>query len=199
MGRAVFGYWLLTDLMEERATLESVFHGGYGLFTYNGIPKAGYHAMRFVSALGDRQIAAAPGWLLAGGADGYHLLVYNYCHYSNLYRYRYQRLTQPQDAYTVFESGENIRYQFLLSGLPDGAYRVERRTIDRKNGSSFDKWLEIGAPRYLRPDELRYLDEISQPAYQVSEANAENGLRLEVLVHPLDTILITLRGLDVQQ
>ena len=199
MGRAVFGYWLLTDLMEERATLESVYHGGYGLFTYNGIPKAGYHAMRLVSTLGDRQIAAAPGWMLTGGADGYHLLVYNYCHYSNLYRYRYQRLTQPQDAYSVFEPGENIRYQFLLSGLPDGAYRIERRTIDRKNGSSFDKWLEIGAPRYLRPDELRYLDEISQPAYQVGEAHAENGLRLEVLAHPLDTILLTLRSLDLQR
>ena len=198
MGRAVFGYWLLTDLMEERATLESVFHGGYGLFTYNGIPKAGYHAMRLVSALDDRQIAAAPGWMLTGGSDGYHLLVYNYCHYGNLYRYRYQRLTQPQDAYTVFEPGENIRYQFLLSGLTDGAYRVERRTIDRNNGSSFDKWLEIGAPRYLRPDELRYLDEISQPAYQVGEVRAENGLRLEVLAHPLDTILITIRSLDMQ-
>ena len=198
MGRAVFGYWLLTDLMEERATLESVFHGGYGLFTYNGIPKAGYHAMRLVSALDDRQIAAAPGWMLTGGSDGYHLLVYNYCHYGNLYRYRYQRLTQPQDAYTVFEPGENIRYQFLLSGLADGAYRVERRTIDRNNGSSFDKWLEIGAPRYLRPDELRYLDEISQPAYQVGEVRAENGLRLEVLAHPLDTILITIRSLDMQ-
>ncbi len=197
MGRAVFGYWLLTDLMEERAMLESVFHGGYGLFTYNGIPKAGYHAMRLVSALGDRQIAAAPGWILTSGASGYQLLVYNYCHYSNLYRYRYQRLEQPQDAYTVFEPGENIRYQFLLSGLPDGIYRIERRIISRQNGSAFDKWLELGAPCYLRTDELRYLDEASRPAYRVEERRADGSLRLEVLVQPLETVFLKLYPLDI--
>lgn len=32
-GRAVFGYWLLTDFIEERAYIRSIFHGGYGLFT----------------------------------------------------------------------------------------------------------------------------------------------------------------------
>lgn len=197
MGKAVFGYWLLTDLMEERATLESVFHGGYGLFTYNGIPKAGYQAMRFVSMLGEERIESGPGWMLTRSAGGYQLLVYNYCHYGKLYRYRYQRLERPQDAYSVFEPGEIIRYQFLLSGLADGVYRVERRVINRQSGSSFDKWLEIGAPRYLRPEELRYLDETSQPAYRVEELHAENGLRLEALVQPLDTMLITLHGLDM--
>lgn len=197
MGRAIFGYWLLTDLMEERAALESVFHGGYGLLTYNGLPKAGYHAMRFLSVLGDIRVASGPGWLLTRSADQYQLLVYNYCHYSNLYRYRYQRLRQPQDAYSVFEPGEILRYQFQLSGLADGTYRLEQWRIDRQTGSSFDKWLEIGAPRYLRPDEVRYLDESSQPAYRVETLHAENGLRLEVLAHPLDTILITLHHFDI--
>ena len=63
-GRAVFGYWLLTDFMEERAQIQSVFHGGYGLFTYNGIPKAGYQAMRMISGLGSELVAEGDGYVL---------------------------------------------------------------------------------------------------------------------------------------
>ena len=33
------GYWTISDLMDERANLDSMYHGGYGLFTYNGVPK----------------------------------------------------------------------------------------------------------------------------------------------------------------
>lgn len=198
LGRAGLGYWLLTDFMEERATLESVFHGGYGLFTYNGIPKAGYQAMRFLSTLGDEQVAAGPGWMMTCSKGDYQLLTYNYCNYSNLYRYRYKRLDKPEDAYSVFDPGEIHRLQFQFSGLADGTYRVERRSITRSSGSSFDKWLEIGAPRYLRPNELRYLIETSQPSYQVSEVHAENGLRLEVTLRPLETQLVILHKLDMQ-
>ena len=35
------GYWLLTDFLDEWLVPGGVFHGGYGLFTINGIPKAG--------------------------------------------------------------------------------------------------------------------------------------------------------------
>lgn len=87
--------------LEERATLEDVFHGGYGLFTYNSIPKAGYHAMRLISRMGNKMIDSGDCWMLTQKGDDYQLLVYNYCHYSNIYRYRYKRLETPQDAYSV--------------------------------------------------------------------------------------------------
>lgn len=194
--RAVFGYWLLTDMMEERATLESIFHGGYGLFTYNGIPKAGYHAMRLLSLLGNEKVAEGKGWFLTRKADEYQLITYNYCHYSNMYRYRYKRLEKPQDAYLVFEPGEILRLQFKLDGLSDGWYRVERRAITSQHGSSFDKWIEIGAPQYPSAQELKYLQDISQPYYHVSNIQAENGLRVEVLLRPLEIELLTIRLLN---
>lgn len=199
MGQAVFGYWLLTDLMEERAMLESIFHGGYGLLTYNGIPKAGYQAMQLLHALDhDAYLAGGAGWMLtANGSDAYHLVIYNYCHYGNLYRYRYQRLTRPQDAYSVFEPGEIVRYQFLITGLADGPYRVERRTINRQSGSAFDQWIALGAPRYPHAEQLNWLRRACQPAYQCEQLRAEHGLRLEVLTHPLDTVLITLHKTDM--
>jgi xylan 1,4-beta-xylosidase len=100
-----FGYWLLTDLMDEHTALDSVFHGGYGLLTYNGIPKSGYQAMRFLRQLGDTQIGAGDGWFLTRRGKDFQLLLYHYCHYDNLYRYRYKRLSSPQEAYSVFQPG----------------------------------------------------------------------------------------------
>lgn len=191
-----FGYWLLTDFIEERAALGSVFHGGYGLFTYNGIPKSGYQAMRFLRQLGNEKIGAGPGWFLTRCGADYQLLLYNYCHYDNLYRYRYRRLEKPSEAYSVFETGEIIRMQIELQAILDGVYRMESRTIARKSGSAFDKWIEIGAPAYMRPDELRYLAEVSQPSYRVQEVIADKGLRLEEVLNPLETQLILLQRMD---
>lgn len=90
----MMGYWLLTDFIDEWMVPGGVFHGGYGLFTTNGIPIA-----------------------------------------------------------------------LTLSGLHPGGYRQERRRISRKTGSAYDKWLEIGAPAKIGPDDLRYLSETSQPSF----------------------------------
>ncbi len=191
-----FGYWLLTDLMDEHTALDSVFHGGYGLFTYNGIPKSGYQAMRFLRQLGDTQIGAGDGWFLTRHGKDFQLLLYHYCHYDNLYRYRYKRLSSPQEAYSVFQLDTVRQLRLTLDGIPDGVYRLETRTIGRGSGSAFDKWLETGAPAYLRPEEIRYLVETAQPSYHVREVTATGGLRLEETLYPLETRLILLHQLE---
>ena len=49
-----FGYWLLTDFIEERLPHEGMtYFGGSSLLTYNGIPKAGWNALRLLRKLGD--------------------------------------------------------------------------------------------------------------------------------------------------
>lgn len=190
-----FGYWLLTDLIDEHAALDTVFHGGYGLFTYNGVPKSGYHAMRFLRQLGDTLVDSGDGWFLTRRGNDFQLLLYHYCHYDNLYRYRYKRLETPKDAYSVFQRGAVCRLCLTLDALPDGLYRLESRSIRRECGSSFDKWLEIGALQYLRPDELHYLSETSGPAYHVREVYSQDGLRLEETLAPLETRLLLLHDL----
>lgn len=50
----MLGYWLLTDFIDEWLVPGGVFHGGYGLFTANGIPKAGYQALRLLNRVGSK-------------------------------------------------------------------------------------------------------------------------------------------------
>lgn len=187
---AVFGYWLLTDFMEERAMLESIYHGGYGMFTYSGVPKASYSAMRMLALLGKEVVDRGENWLLTRQEEEYRMILYNCCQYSNIYRYRYKRLENPQDAYSVFEPGEQVQLQFYLKNIPDGVYRFEEQRISRKQGSSFDKWVELGAPRYPDEETREYLIQCAQPERSMKRVQVSGGLRFEVQLEPMDTVLI---------
>lgn len=70
--------------MDEHADLGGVFYGGYGLFTYNGVPKSGYQAMRFLGRLGNTLAGSGDGWFLTRRGGDFQRLLYNYCHYDKL-------------------------------------------------------------------------------------------------------------------
>lgn len=189
----VLGYWLLSDFIEEWALPGGVFHGGYGLFTANGIPKAGYQAMRLLTHVGDRRLSSGDGWFVSRTADEIQIFLYHYCHYDSLYRYRYQKLTNPQDAYTVFQHKGRLQIQLILTGLEPGSYRTETRTLTRASGSAYDKWLEIGAPDSLRPDDSRYIIETAQPAYELRERTTQGTLTIEAELNPHEVRMVLIK------
>ena len=67
--------------------------------------------------------------------------------YDALYRYRYQKLTDPHDAYKVFESDGRLKIELELCGLDPGIYRQEIWTINRSAGSTFDRLDRDGSSR----------------------------------------------------
>lgn len=192
----MMGYWLLTDFIDEWLVPGGVFHGGYGLFTTNGIPKAGYQALRLLTRVGERLVARGRGWFVSKSRNEIQVFLYHYCHYDALYRYRYQKLTNPHDAYKVFRQEGNLHIALTLTGLHPGGYRQERRRISRKTGSAYDKWLEIGAPVKIGPDDLRYLSETSQPSFTVCESDTDGKLLLEADLGPHEVEMILLQRRD---
>ena len=192
-GRAVFGYWLLTDYIEERAYIRSVFHGGYGLFTRTGIPKAGYHAMRMIGRMGPDRVASGNGWYLTRKNDSLQLLVYNYTHYSDINCFRYKRLESPADAYSVFSPGEKMQLQFQLHGFPvcgTGRYRITRTILNREHGSSFDLWLRLQAPPSPSREETDYMKKYALPAGEMEIRECNDTMLLDVSLMPLEMELL---------
>ena len=56
-GRAeMMSYWVYTDIFEEVKPPLKMFHGGFGLLTVQSVPKPSYHAFRFLSQLGEREL-----------------------------------------------------------------------------------------------------------------------------------------------
>ena len=190
------GYWLLTDFLDEWLVPGGVFHGGYGLFTINGIPKAGYQALRMLNRIGERKIASGEGWFVSRTENTIQVYLYHYCHYDALYRYRYQKLTDPHDAYKVFEMGGRLKIELELCGLDPGIYRQEIWTINRSAGSTFDKWLEMGAPGVMTPEDLKYLNDMAQPLCKIRDTDTVGTLRLQAELEPHEVRLITLKKRD---
>lgn len=59
------GYFSLNDRLEEIPPASETFHGGFGLFTQDGIPKSAYYAMVLLSRLGDKLLSQGDGYLVS--------------------------------------------------------------------------------------------------------------------------------------
>ncbi len=158
------GYWLLTDLIEERNKKNSIFHGGYGLMCSNGVPKAGYPALMLLDQAGSYQIESGDNWaVFRNSRNDLQIFLWNYCHYDGMYRHRYRKLEKPEEAYKVFENGGDKKFRVIVHSLDGGRYHVSTSKLTRQQGSSYDRWLAIGAPDSITTEEADYLNEACVP------------------------------------
>ena len=100
-------------------------------------------------------------------------------------RYRYQKLTDPHDAYKVFEVDGRLKIELELCGLDPGIYRQESWTLNRSAGSTFDKWLEMEAPRVMTPEDLNYLNDMAQPLCKIRDTDTAGALHLQTELEPV--------------
>ena len=52
-------FWTFTDIFEENGPAPRPFHGGFGLISYQGIPKAAYWAYKYLSLLGGTEFVSS--------------------------------------------------------------------------------------------------------------------------------------------
>lgn len=78
-----FNYWNLTDFLDNINPDQEIFHGGCGLFTFNGIPKSIYFAIMLLNRLGEIEVTRGNGYYVACSKAGteYQVVLFNYCHF----------------------------------------------------------------------------------------------------------------------
>lgn len=189
---SAFGYWTLSDFMEELPPAEDLFHGGFGLFTTCGIPKSGYQALCLLNHLGDFVVAQGEGYLVTKKEDELQVFFYNYCHYETLYRYRHATNLSRTTRYQVFCQEREKQFELKIQGLKPGNYRIERYEISRAHGSAYDAWVEMGAPASVTPYERKYLEQKSGPGYRMELCTCGQELNLTETVgeHEVKLLLI---------
>lgn len=180
-----FGYWVLTDFMEELKIAVELFHGGLGLFTYNGIKKSHYYAFKLMSTLGDTLIGKGEGFFLTKSKNGFEFIFYNYQHFSELYASGELFDMTFSNRYTPFLNPTNKLFELPLFGLENTSYIIKETIINREHGSSFDKWIECGALPLDTDEEVQNLKSISVPQIQKRKVTVENNcLTLKVDLKP---------------
>lgn len=179
-----FGYWTASDLIEEQRAAIPTFHGGLGLITNKSIPKPAYYAYEFLGKLGDQMIAAGEGYFITKSPKGYQMILYHYCHYDMLYCMNQHANIDIKNRYKVFLDRDEIQLKLILSGLEKGSYKIKQHRLNRENGSAFDKWVEMGAPESLSPEEINYLRYSSIPNRHFSDVRIENDFILNTNLQP---------------
>ena len=160
------GYFSINDRLEEAPPSGELYHGGFGLFTRNNIPKSGYSAMKLLSQMGEYLIQKGKGYYITESDHEIQVFLYNYCHYDMLYRYRHTVNMSKTDRYQVFNRKDSCVINIQLDHMDPGTYVFKHYSISPAGGSSYDAWIQMGAPDTPDSEELLLLNNLSQPSYK---------------------------------
>lgn len=190
------GYFALNDRLDEIPPVPQMFCGGFGLFTKNSVKKSAYRAMELLSQMGDRLVEKGDGYFISQREEEIQIFLYNYCHYDLLYRYRHTVNMTQTNRYQVFQPKEAEAFFLQLSHLAPGKYRIRRYGITRQGGSSYDAWVNMGAPEMLNREEAAFLEAKSYPEYRTDweEVRGEESvLNIRANLKPLEVMLIKIQ------
>lgn len=142
-----FGYWSLTDLIEENPLPDNghTFHGGLGIYTMNGVRKSVFYAFDFASRLGDELLAQGDGYFVTRKGSSLQVITYNYVHYGDLFAAGDAVGITPTSRYAPFDMSRKIILSIPFTGMEDGQYIVREYFVNRDHGSAFDLWVKMGA------------------------------------------------------
>lgn len=184
-------YWTFTDIFEEHKLGGTTFHGGFGLLTYNGLKKPVYHAYRLLNKLGNIIVKKDDNFIVTkNNNDTYQILLYNYCHYDDLYKEYDRSNISWKERYKVFKDS-NKTISLAMNGF-NKKCTMKTYRINRQNGSVFDEWLKMGSPDPLTKEELNYLKNKSEMDYYTEKVFVKDGFKIVERLQPHEVVLIEL-------
>lgn len=195
-------YNYLTDNSERRIFQSSIFHGGFGLITYQGLHKAGYRAYWLLSEFVRTRtlVEKGDGYAIARSAHGrtIQILLYYYCHYdprTHLHTALPGEELRTIDRYYAFERNGIKNMEIMLHNLDPGVYHKYTYIVNRESGSSYDVWMNMGFPEQLTDLQEEYIECVSVPKveYETVFIDASHSLQLSAALDEHEVRLITIK------
>ncbi len=187
-----FGYWSLTDLISENALPDTLFHGGLGLYTMNGLRKNAFYVFYFANHLGNELLASGDGYFVTKRKDGYAIITYNYIHYGSLFASGELFDITETNRYSPFDMSRKLKISFTLENVESGSYQVREYFVNRDYGSAFDLWLKMGALP-LNPADTDLLQGLCVPGFHMERRlTNKNILTYTAVLEPLEIRLTLL-------
>jgi xylan 1,4-beta-xylosidase len=161
----------------------------------NSIKKAGYNAFYLLSKLGNIFVYEGDGFYITRSSKGYQIILYNYCHFDKLYSHMDTSKITIEDRYSVFKNDNPKEFNFVLENIDNGDYEIKEYRVNRKQGSSFDTWVEMGAPKCLEIEEMEYLKSKSYPMYKRKNKSINNSYEINTILQPHEIVLFEINNL----
>jgi len=161
----VVRYGTFSDQAEGAGAAHGIFHGGPGLMNSEGVVKPAFHAYRYLNALGDELLTAAPGGIATRRKSSGRVVLLAY----NVPAEQTTAWPVAADlaaADRLAGQGAPRGLSISLSGLrPGGQILIE--VLDVNHGNASEAWERMGAPA-----------EPTRPALAVLQSGARE-MRLE--------------------
>ena len=155
-------FWTLSDIFEEDHALLPPFSGGFGLLTREGIKKPIWYAHYLLGSLGNQILAQEEDYIVTQRDGNIQILAFCYAYYDNIYMAGDRSHLSRNSRYDVFARAEDKRFSFQLQGC-EGQYLRTDRILNRKQGSAYDLYEEMGAPKELKEEDISYLKGNARP------------------------------------
>jgi xylan 1,4-beta-xylosidase len=131
-----YSFWAFSDIVEEQGQQAAAFHGGFGLLTQHGIPKAPYRAFQLLRQLGNKLYPAMNG----GTVDLYPV---------------YKDQTRVLHLLAVNHNSllHEIEDETLRIALPEDLMirHADIQRVDDDHANALGAWRAFGTPEYLNP------------------------------------------------
>jgi xylan 1,4-beta-xylosidase len=174
-----YSFWTFCDVFEEGGQDGRAFHGGYGLLTQQGIPKAPYRVFQLLHQLG----GSIYDQVLDQGTVNVYALEKEEAGALQLLLVNHHSLLHPIETEEVHITLRNCK----------PCLRAELQRVDDDHASSLAAWEKMGKPAYLSEGELHRLQAASclvRKSLNFSQKGAT--LNLDLSLPPMGTALVTL-------
>lgn len=155
-----YSFWTFSDIFEENYFPSAPFHGGFGLLTLHGVAKPSYRAFELLHRVGTELVVPIDGmhaniaaWAIRDDARATVLLVNSAPPGHDVV---------PSRAVVHLDTREKLR-----------TATIER--IDESHANAKRRWLEMGAPEYLREAEVDELHAASLLRAEPYEPACDDG------------------------
>ena len=191
-----FGYWCLTDLLEENSLPEKLFHGGLGIYTINGLRKSVFYAFYFANMLGNDLIKSGEGYFITKKRNSYQIITYNYIHYGDLFASGEAFDLTQTSRYSPFNMTKQMSALINLSDMENGRYEVKEYYVNTNKGSAFDIWVDFGGIP-LTPKDTELLKGLCVPGFHMEYREIMDGsLEYNTLLEPLEMRFTEIRLIE---
>ena len=189
-----FTRWTLTDFMDETQLTNKAFHGGLGLYTYNGIPKAPFNALKFLSRISNNLLANGNGYYVTKTNEGIQIILYNYEHYSDLYADGEYFTLKEHSRYEPFLMDHINHHNFSFTNIPYDYAHIKVSRITRESGSSYDIYDNMSHLELENLNDIKTLCNLSTPKYDLFKKEIMDGrLDVEISTNSLEVKLIEIK------
>ncbi|HUT56053.1 MAG TPA: hypothetical protein VM658_21865 [bacterium] len=189
-----FSIWMISDIFEEiglpgqtRLNRRESFHGGFGLFNIDGVPKPTFWAFTLLHHLDDELVAAefdhpplGVGALATRSERRISVLIWNYHH-------------------PLFpDRARDVSLELVVRNLPADLASPVRKIyrIDRGHGNPLAVWNSWGRPKRFSPEQLREI--IARTDNVLAESAPvvlhEGELRMKIELPVASVVLVELTG-----